>query len=237
MLARRYSGHTRREQEGKDTMWVYQETKTEADALVPRLPEREPLPMKEAEQTSHTPEPPQKEIPRRKRFRASRDCILLAAAYLFGTLMAGILQALCDAEEMETLAYYLSCWRSAFAASSTPQAVGLFGTELAVVLGAAAVFLLLGLSFWTLQCRAVCITFIYLYYHTTSGPEPQENQPLIRPASDDLQGTQARWLRRRAGRGRRSARQTVLPEAVPLRYGECRPPSRLSRRKRRGCGC
>ena len=127
-------------------MWVYQETKTEADALVPRLPEREPLSMKEAEQTSHTPEPPQKEMPRRKRFRASRDCILLAAAYLFGTLMAGILQALCDAEEMETLAYYLSCWRSAFAASSAPQAVGLFGTELAVVLGAAAVFLLLGLS-------------------------------------------------------------------------------------------
>lgn len=127
-------------------MWVYQETKTEANTLVPLLPEREPLPMKEAEQTSHTPEPPQKEIPRRKRFRASRDCILLAAAYLFGTLMAGILQALCDAEEMETLAYYLSCWRSAFAASSTPQAVGLFGTELAVVLGAAAVFLLLGLS-------------------------------------------------------------------------------------------
>ena len=88
MLTRRYSGHTQRDQEGKDTMWVYQETKTEADALVPRLPEREPLPMKEAEQTSHTPEPPQKEIPRRKRFRASRDCILLAAAYLFGTLMA-----------------------------------------------------------------------------------------------------------------------------------------------------
>ena len=91
MLAKRYSGHTQRDQEGKDTMWVYQETKTEAGALVPRLPEREPLPMKEAEQTSHTPEPPQKEIPRRKRFRASRDCILLAAAYLFGTLMAGIL--------------------------------------------------------------------------------------------------------------------------------------------------
>lgn len=75
MLARRYSGHTQRNREGKDTMWVYQETKMEADALVPRLPEREPLPMKEAEQTSHTPEPPQKEIPRRKRFRASRDCI------------------------------------------------------------------------------------------------------------------------------------------------------------------
>ena len=73
-------------------------------------------------------------------------CILLAAAYLFGTLMAGVLQALCDAEEMETLAYYLDCWRGVFAASSTAQAVGLFGAELAVVLGAAAVFLLLGLS-------------------------------------------------------------------------------------------
>ena len=33
-----------------------------------------------------------------------------------------------------------------FAASSTAQAVGLFGAELAVVLGAAAVFLLMGLS-------------------------------------------------------------------------------------------
>ena len=60
--------------------------------------------------------------------------------------MAGVLQALCDAEEMETLAYYLDCWRGVFAASSTAQAVGLFGAELAVVLGAAAVFLLLGLS-------------------------------------------------------------------------------------------
>ena len=89
--------------------------------------------------------PPQK-APRRKPFQASRDCILLAAAYLFGTLMAGVLQALCDAEEMETLAYYLDCWRGVFAASSTAQAVGLFGAELAVVLGAAAVFLLLGLS-------------------------------------------------------------------------------------------
>ena len=60
--------------------------------------------------------------------------------------MAGVLQALCDAEEMETLAYYLDCWRGVFAASSAAQAVGLFGAELAVVLGAAAVFLLLGLS-------------------------------------------------------------------------------------------
>ena len=117
-------------------MWVYQETKTNAAALVPTLPEDtagESLAEKEAMTPASgrlTEMPPQK-APRRKPFQASRDCILLAAAYLFGTLMAGVLQALCDAEEMETLAYYLDCWRGVFAASSTAQAVGLFGTELA----------------------------------------------------------------------------------------------------------
>ena len=132
-------------------MWVYQETKTNAAALVPTLPEDtagESLAEKEAMTPASKPlaELPPQKAPRRKPFQASRDCILLAAAYLFGTLMAGVLQALCDAEEMETLAYYLDCWRGVFAASSAAQAVGLFGAELAVVLGAAAVFLLLGLS-------------------------------------------------------------------------------------------
>ena len=132
-------------------MWVYQETKTNAAALVPTLPEDtagESLAEKEAMTPVSKPlaELPPQKASRRKPFQASRDCILLAAAYLFGTLMAGVLQALCDAEEMETLAYYLDCWRGVFAASSTAQAVGLFGAELAVVLGAAAVFLLLGLS-------------------------------------------------------------------------------------------
>ena len=132
-------------------MWVYQETKTNAAALVPTLPEDtagESLAEKEAMTPVSEPlaELPPQKAPRRKPFQASRDCILLAAAYLFGTLMAGVLQALCDAEEMETLAYYLDCWRGVFAASSAAQAVGLFGAELAVVLGAAAVFLLLGLS-------------------------------------------------------------------------------------------
>jgi len=151
MLSPRYSGHTQQKQEGKSTMWVYQETKTNAAALVPTLPEDtagESLAEKEAMTPVSEPlaELPPQKAPRRKLFQASRDCILLAAAYLFGTLMAGVLQALCDAEEMETIAYYLDCWRGVFAASSTAQAVGLFGAELAVVLGAAAVFLLLGLS-------------------------------------------------------------------------------------------
>jgi hypothetical protein len=151
MLSPRYSGHTQQKQEGKSTMWVYQETETNAAALVPTLPEDtagESLAEKEAMTPVSKPlaELPPQKAPRRKPFQASRDCILLAAAYLFGTLMAGVLQALCDAEEMETLAYYLDCWRGVFAASSAAQAVGLFGAELAVVLGAAAVFLLLGLS-------------------------------------------------------------------------------------------
>ena len=128
-------------------MWVYQETETNAAALVPTLLEDtagESLAEKEAMTPVSEPlaELPPQKAPRRKPFQASRDCILLAAAYLFGTLMAGVLQALCDAEEMETLAYYLDCWRGVFAASS----MALFGAELTVVLGAAAVFLLLGLS-------------------------------------------------------------------------------------------
>ena len=89
-------------------MWVYQETKTNAAALVPTLPEDtagESLAEKEAMTPVSKPlaELPPQKAPRRKPFQASRDCILLAAAYLFGTLMAGVLQALCDAEEMETL--------------------------------------------------------------------------------------------------------------------------------------
>ena len=108
-------------------MWVYQETKTNAAALVPTLPE-DTAGESVAEKEAMTPasgrltEMPTQKAPRRKPFQASRDCILLAAAYLFGTLMAGVLQALCDAEEMETLAYYLDCWRGVFAASSAAQA-------------------------------------------------------------------------------------------------------------------
>ena len=84
-------------------MWVYQETKTNAAALVPALPEDtagESLAEKEAMTPVSKPlaELPPQKAPRRKPFQASRDCILLAAAYLFGTLMAGVLQALCDAE-------------------------------------------------------------------------------------------------------------------------------------------
>lgn len=87
-----------------------------------------------------------REQSRRKLPLPSRDCILLAASYLLGTLLAGVLQALCDTSEKETLTYYLHCWQSIFAASTPVQAISLFGAELAVVVGAAIVILLLGLS-------------------------------------------------------------------------------------------
>ena len=86
-------------------------------------------------------------VPKRKRLsRPSRDCILLAAAYLLGTFAAGILQARCDAGEAEILAYYLQCWQSLFAVQSASQVAGLFAAELTTVLGALTVLLLLGLS-------------------------------------------------------------------------------------------
>ena len=71
-------------------MWVYQETETNAAALVPTLPEDtagESLAEKEAMTPVSKPlaELPPQKAPRRKPFQASRDCILLAAAYLFGT--------------------------------------------------------------------------------------------------------------------------------------------------------
>lgn len=85
--------------------------------------------------------------PKRKRLsRPSRDCILLAAAYLLGTFAAGVLQARCDAGEAEMLAYYLQCWQSLFAVQSASQVAGLFAAELTTVLGSLTVLLLLGLS-------------------------------------------------------------------------------------------
>ena len=140
--------------------WVYREPEKEAivDATVLALPEKR-LPV--VEQESSGEQNPQKNVPitpervtevaqnnppRRKLALPSRDCILLAAAYLFGTLLAGVLQALCDTAERETLTYYLHCWQDIFAASTPAQAVGLFGAELAVVVSAAIILLLLGLS-------------------------------------------------------------------------------------------
>ena len=140
-------------------MWVYPKTETqtvtkpvsaqaeaETETILPVVPERVRVPITPpkapAVNVVATPV-----VPKRKRLsRPSRDCILLAAAYLLGIFAAGILQARCDTGEAEMLAYYLQCWQSLFAVQSASQLAGLFAAELATVLGALTVLLLLGLS-------------------------------------------------------------------------------------------
>ncbi len=142
-------------------MWVYQKPES-SEPLEPlsapsvpdsaplktnvTLPEpNEPLPADAPSQAfPAVPEP--METPRKRSLRADHSCILLAGSYLFGTFLAGVLSALCSAGELETLNYYLSCWRTSFAAETAAQAMGLFRTELLTASGALTVLLLLGLS-------------------------------------------------------------------------------------------
>ena len=166
-------------------MWVYQEPEKEAsiDTAVLALPEKR-LPTAEQESNGEqhlqktalafseraTTGASQNDSSRRKLALPSRDCILLATAYLFGTLLAGILQALCDTAEKETLSYYLRCWQNIFAASTPAQAVGLFGAGLAVVVSAAIILLLLGLS----AVGPLPIFLFAMLYGTGSGLVPAQ---------------------------------------------------------------
>ena len=74
------------------------------------------------------------------------DCILMAAAYLFGTFLAGVAAVRCSAAETETFGYYLSCWQKLFSVGSAADAAGVFRAELLTVAGALLILLFLGLS-------------------------------------------------------------------------------------------
>lgn len=145
-------------------MWIYQESSNPATAPLP-LPERsaehapetleivckeipastEPLPLKQQNAApAELLEMPAKV--RKRHFPASRDCVLLAGAYLFGTFLAGVLQALCDGAEMDTLSYYLTCWQELFSASDPAHLPQLFGAEVGTIFGALVVLFFLGLS-------------------------------------------------------------------------------------------
>ena len=91
-------------------MWIYEQTKPEEALSL--LPQTVSLPVQKAELTLPTvpetaPETveklPQKEpcIPSKR--HATRDCWLLAAAFLLGCTAAGVLQAVCDARQAELL--------------------------------------------------------------------------------------------------------------------------------------
>ena len=95
-------------------MWIYEQTKPEENLSL--LPQTVSLPVQKAEPALPTvpetaPEPveqlPSKEpcIPAKR--HATRDCWLLAAAFLLGCTAAGVLQAVCDARQAELLRYYL----------------------------------------------------------------------------------------------------------------------------------
>lgn len=96
---------------------------------------------------------------------ASRDCILLAGAYLFGAFLSGILQAFCDGTETDMLSYYLACWQSLFTASNAASLPKLFGAELWTVFGALLILFFLGLS----AIGPVCIFLFVMLYGLGSG--------------------------------------------------------------------
>ena len=137
-------------------MWVYQETPETAaakalpEAIMPTaqeeqlkqknggvLPEtaqeeRRSIPAAFSERYGNTPE---KAAVRRSKL--SRETILLAAAYLLGTFLAGVAAARCVAGDAETLSYYLNCWQSLFSVQDAAGAVRLFRTEFLTVAGCA----------------------------------------------------------------------------------------------------
>ena len=134
-------------------MWIYEQTKPEE--ILSLLPQAVGLPVQKAEPAlppAPAAEPelaeqlPQKEpcIPARR--HATRDCWLLAAAFLLGCTAAGALQAVCDARQAELLRYYLEAWQKLFTPGGMQGAVQLFGMEYLTLGLMVSLFLALGLS-------------------------------------------------------------------------------------------
>lgn len=146
-------------------MWVYQETPEAAagkalpEAIMPTAQE-EPLKQKNRGVLPETAQEERRSIPAAfsekygstperaavRRSKLSRETILLAAAYLLGTFLAGVAAARCVAGDAETLSYYLNCWQSLFSVQDAAGAVRLFRTEFLTVAGALTAVLFLGLS-------------------------------------------------------------------------------------------
>ena len=129
-------------------MWIYQQPGSETsctipdtvDALVPA-----PLPAEAPSLPSPENVSPARQ-PHTACSSATRDCGLLAAAYLLGSLAAGFVQAFRDARQIELLGYYLDAWRGLFAVNDLQHAAQLFGTEYLALAAAVSALLLLGLS-------------------------------------------------------------------------------------------
>ena len=134
-------------------MWIYEQSNPEETLSL--LPQTVSLPVQKAEPVlppapAAEPEPveqlPQKEPCISSKRHATRDCWLLAAAFLLGCTAAGVLQAVCDARQTELLRYYLEAWQGLFAPGSMQGAVQLFGMEYLALGLMVSLFLVLGLS-------------------------------------------------------------------------------------------
>ena len=154
-------------------MWVYQsnevEPAVETGIQLPQLPAAvesvESLPEAPMQADDAREAVPQ-DAPRiRRKLHASRDCCLLAMAFLLGTAAAGSLQAVCDASQQEMLRYFLQCWCGLFSVSALPSAAGLFCAEYAALAAMATLILLLGLS----AVGPVCIFLFTMLYGLCSG--------------------------------------------------------------------
>ena len=137
-------------------MWIYEQEKPKETLSL--LPQTVSLPVQKAEPAlptvpSTAPEPPTpvQQLPSKEpcipaKRHATRDCWLLAAAFLLGSSAAGVLQAVCDVQQTELLRYYLEAWQGLFAPGSMQGAVQLFGMEYLALGLVVSLFLALGLS-------------------------------------------------------------------------------------------
>ena len=138
-------------------MWIYEQEKPEENLSL--LPQTVSLPVQKAEpalptvpETAPEPPTPVQQLPSKEpcipagHRHATRDCWLLAAAFLLGSSAAGVLQAVCDARQTELLRYYLEAWQGLFAPGSMQGAVQLFGMEYLALGLVVSLFLALGLS-------------------------------------------------------------------------------------------
>lgn len=134
-------------------MWIYEQTKPEETLSL--LPQAVSLPVQKAEpalplapaaelEPAEQLQPKEPRIPARR--HATRDCWLLAAAFLLGCTAAGALQAVCDARQTELLRYYLEAWQGLFTPGGMQGAVQLFGMEYLTLGLVVSLFLVLGLS-------------------------------------------------------------------------------------------
>ena len=100
-------------------MWVYQQSAETKHLTVPSAvpePAKVPAPQQTPFQKEAAAVPPSGTPVRKERLHRSRGqdltrtCAALAASYLFGALLSGVVLALCRSSELAFLSAYLDNW-------------------------------------------------------------------------------------------------------------------------------